>query len=546
MTPCWPVTFSVDSFVAMLATITAIPSLKIHQFSLFTASSQLQAARRWHGGGSPSFGVAGGARGRGGANEGCTPAVGAIRIRVAIGTERSRAAMSSPAPLPIEINQSAQRGELQKVVKWLRKAGPVDALCSDLIRGGQPSTFGLLHIAATHGQLEIMRMLLKRGATVDLQGSLGLTALMDAAYYGHLPIVLVLLQQSANPDLQSNNGYTALMKAANEGHEACVQALLRAKASTELLDKAGDTALQWAEDQGHTAIAKLIRQHAAPPQPAAAVAPQATQAEQAAQAARADAAMEELLAEEAAEQAKAQAPSKKSKKKKKAGHAIAADDEPSEAPPATAPAPPPATAPKPVASAAERAEAALRAAIAGGGLSALEAALAAAPRGVREGRVGTEAWAMCDRLLKAQQEAEREAKQGAAAEAARLAAAVRAVAASKAREEAVKAAEAAAAAAAKADTLERAMADGGEGSSSGAAGPSMASEAVEVPDDYICPITAEIMTDPVSTSDGFTYEREAITEWLRTKDTSPVTGTTLESKTLIPNLSLRSMIRSFA
>ena len=53
------------------------------------------------------------------------------------------------------------------------------------------------------------------------------------------------------------------------------------------------------------------------------------------------------------------------------------------------------------------------------------------------------------------------------------------------------------------------------------------------------------MTDPVSTSDGFTYEREAITEWLRTKDTSPSTGATLESKTLIPNLMARSMIRSF-
>ena len=90
------------------------------------------------------------------------------------------------------------------------------------------------------------------------------------------------------------------------------------------------------------------------------------------------------------------------------------------------------------------------------------------------------------------------------------------------------------------------MADGGGGGNSGAAGPSEASEAVEVPDDYICPITAEIMTDPVSTLDGFTYERTAITEWLRTKDTSPVTGATLESKTLIPNLSLRSMIRSFA
>ena len=42
------------------------------------------------------------------------------------------------------------------------------------------------------------------------------------------------------------------------------------------------------------------------------------------------------------------------------------------------------------------------------------------------------------------------------------------------------------------------MTDGGEGGGSGAAGPLEASEVV-VPDQYICSITAEIMTDPVST-----------------------------------------------
>ena len=89
------------------------------------------------------------------------------------------------------------------------------------------------------------------------------------------------------------------------------------------------------------------------------------------------------------------------------------------------------------------------------------------------------------------------------------------------------------------------MAGGGESGGSGAVGPSQASEAAEVPNDFICPITAEIMTDPVTTVDGFTYERAAITEWLSTKDTSPFTGATLKSKALIPNLALRSMIRSF-
>ena len=89
------------------------------------------------------------------------------------------------------------------------------------------------------------------------------------------------------------------------------------------------------------------------------------------------------------------------------------------------------------------------------------------------------------------------------------------------------------------------MAGGGEGGISRAASPSEASEAVEVVDDYICPITTEIMTDPVCTADGFTYERTAITEWLRTNDTSPSTGDTLDSKALIPNHLVRSLLRAF-
>ena len=63
--------------------------------------------------------------------------------------------------------------------------------------------------------------------------------------------------------------------------------------------------------------------------------------------------------------------------------------------------------------------------------------------------------------------------------------------------------------------------------------------AVKVLNEYTCPVTAEIMTEPVSTLDGFTYERAAITEWLRTSDTSPPTGAKLETQGVIPNTTVR-------
>ena len=111
--------------------------------------------------------------------------------------------MNTLTSLPIEVHRSAQRGELQKVVKWLRKGGLVDALRPTKSFQGLPTTTTLLKTAAAFDQLELVRELLKRGASVDLQTSLGVTALMRAASCGCLSIVLVLLQHSANSAAQA-------------------------------------------------------------------------------------------------------------------------------------------------------------------------------------------------------------------------------------------------------------------------------------------------------------------------------------------------------
>ena len=62
-------------------------------------------------------------------------------------------------------------------------------------------------------------------------------------------------------------------------------------------------------------------------------------------------------------------------------------------------------------------------------------------------------------------------------------------------------------------------------------------------DEFLCPITFELMMDAVIASDGHSYERSAITKWMSTKDNSPRTGEPLENKTLIPNLNLRKIIQ---
>ena len=69
---------------------------------------------------------------------------------------------------------------------------------------------------------------------------------------------------------------------------------------------------------------------------------------------------------------------------------------------------------------------------------------------------------------------------------------------------------------------------------------------IQMPDEFICPISMEQMLDPVVASDGHTYEREQITQILRTRDrTSPMTRDRLDAKVLVPNFALKKRMDSY-
>lgn len=46
----------------------------------------------------------------------------------------------------------------------------------------------------------------------------------------------------------------------------------------------------------------------------------------------------------------------------------------------------------------------------------------------------------------------------------------------------------------------------------------------QVPASFLCPISQELMCDPVVCTDGHSYDRTNISRWLRTNGTSPKTG----------------------
>mmetsp|Transcript_80366 Transcript_80366/g.157687 ORF Transcript_80366/g.157687 Transcript_80366/m.157687 type:complete len:583 (+) Transcript_80366:91-1839(+) len=65
---------------------------------------------------------------------------------------------------------------------------------------------------------------------------------------------------------------------------------------------------------------------------------------------------------------------------------------------------------------------------------------------------------------------------------------------------------------------------------------------MKIRDEFICPITYELMRDPVVASDGHTYEKAAIEKWLKHHQISPRNGEPMVSFTL-PNMNMKKLIQ---
>lgn len=67
---------------------------------------------------------------------------------------------------------------------------------------------------------------------------------------------------------------------------------------------------------------------------------------------------------------------------------------------------------------------------------------------------------------------------------------------------------------------------------------------IQIPAEFICPLTNALMADPVATADGAVYERAAIGQWLKKHDTNPITQRPLTNKILV-NAPIKIKIQAF-
>ncbi len=151
--------------------------------------------------------------------------------------------------------KAAGKGQLDVVKLLLDRGADVNARDS---RGYTP-----LLSASEMGHLDIVKQLLEGGADVNARDSHGYTPLLLASQMGYLDVVKHLLEKGADVNAKRHKGFTALMVASRVGYLDFVKLLLDKGADLNARDSNGLTALGWALKEKHDETAAFLKAYGA-------------------------------------------------------------------------------------------------------------------------------------------------------------------------------------------------------------------------------------------------------------------------------------------
>ncbi len=122
--------------------------------------------------------------------------------------------------------KAASAGNCEEVVRKLDAGIDIEYINTYVVANDSNEDGPALTCAAYKGHVDVVGLLLNRGADIEGKDSDGWTALMCAASGGHANIINLLLDREANIENTAGDGRTALMAAVSDGKADAINLLL--------------------------------------------------------------------------------------------------------------------------------------------------------------------------------------------------------------------------------------------------------------------------------------------------------------------------------
>jgi len=130
-------------------------------------------------------------------------------------------------------------------------------------RPAQETATRSLHQAVVDGDVDQVKLLLSKGADVNMQNRMGWTPLHTAIQNRQQAIVELLTTKGADVNAKDKRGQTPLYVAVNLGQKEVVELLIAKGADVNVMGSRGDNALSLAKKRGNTEIVDLLLKHGA-------------------------------------------------------------------------------------------------------------------------------------------------------------------------------------------------------------------------------------------------------------------------------------------
>jgi uncharacterized protein len=184
-----------------------------------------------------------------------------------LATIEINANLSTPNNLALNQSANEQSTESEDPIFEDIVLNRVDKLKQFLDKGGSPDRY--FHAAVNAGAIDCVKMMISRGANVNLPGDEGVMPLMTSVrvtYRGTLEITELLIKKGANVNARASRGSTALMYASSgvsaryeDDYVQAVRLLIKNGAKVNVKNQMGATPLSIAKEGKWNKIVAVLK-----------------------------------------------------------------------------------------------------------------------------------------------------------------------------------------------------------------------------------------------------------------------------------------------